>query len=102
MVVALAEKRLLIGGGWVELGDCLDVRSRFSDEGIGRVAKAGARETCQALDAAEAAMREPIPGHKRAEIPVKVAGAAGRRHEEVARVISDEAGKPMKAARGEA
>src|SRR3954451_4630259 len=102
MVAALVEKRLLIGGEWVETGEWLDVRSPFSGELVGRVAKAGARETRQALDAAEAAMREPIPAHKRAEILVKVAGALGRRHEEVARVISDEAGKPMKAARVEA
>jgi len=33
---------------------------------------------------------------------VRVAGALGRRHDEVARLISDEAGKPMKAARVEA
>src|SRR3954466_446569 len=102
MVAALAEKRLLIGGEWVETGEWLDVRSPFSGEVVGRVAKAGARETGEDLDAAEGAMREPIPAHKRAEILVKVAGALGRRHEEVARVISDEAGKPMKAARVEA
>src|SRR5439155_1307407 len=63
---------------------------------------AGAREACKAVDAAEKAMREPLPAHKRAEILVKVAAALGRRHDEVARLISDEAGKPMKAARVEA
>src|SRR4051812_24034583 len=47
-------------------------------------------------------MREPLPAHKRAEILVKAAAALGRRHEEAARLISDEAGKPMKAARVEA
>src|SRR5689334_24508540 len=47
-------------------------------------------------------MRDPLPAHKRAEILVRVAGALGRRHDEVARLISDEAGKPMKAARVEA
>jgi acyl-CoA reductase-like NAD-dependent aldehyde dehydrogenase len=47
-------------------------------------------------------MREPLPAHKRAEILVRVAGFLGRRHDEVARTISDEAGKPMKAARVEA
>jgi acyl-CoA reductase-like NAD-dependent aldehyde dehydrogenase len=47
-------------------------------------------------------MEEPLPAHKRAEILVRVAGALGRRHDEVARLISDEAGKPMKAARIEA
>ena len=29
-------------------------------------------------------MGEPLPAHKRAEILVRVAGALGRRHEEVA------------------
>jgi acyl-CoA reductase-like NAD-dependent aldehyde dehydrogenase len=47
-------------------------------------------------------MQEPLPAHKRAEILVRVAGALGRRHDEVARLISDEAGKPLKAARVEA
>src|SRR6476646_2135336 len=47
-------------------------------------------------------MQNPLPAHKRAEILVRVAAGLGRRHEEVARVISDEAGKPLKAARVEA
>ena len=47
-------------------------------------------------------MREPLPAHKRAEILVRVAGQLGRRHDEVARQISAEAGKPLKAARVEA
>jgi acyl-CoA reductase-like NAD-dependent aldehyde dehydrogenase len=66
------------------------------------VAKAGAGETRRAIDAAENAMAEPLPAHKRAEILVRVAGYLGKRHNEVARTISDEAGKPMKAARVEA
>jgi len=102
VVAALTEKRLLIGGEWIETGEWIDVRSPYSGDVVGRVAKAGAREACQAVDAAEKAMREPLPAHKRAEILVKVAGALGRRHDEVARLISDEAGKPMKAARVEA
>jgi acyl-CoA reductase-like NAD-dependent aldehyde dehydrogenase len=102
VVAALTEKRLLIGGEWIETGEWIDVRSPYSGDVVGRVAKAGAREACQAVDAAEKAMREPLPAHKRAEILVKVAAALGRRHDEVARLISDEAGKPMKAARVEA
>jgi acyl-CoA reductase-like NAD-dependent aldehyde dehydrogenase len=102
MVAALTEKRLLIGGEWVATGEWIEVRSPFSGDLVGRVAKAGADETCQAVDAAEKAMRDPLPAHKRAEILVRVAAALGRRHDEVARQISDEAGKPMKAARVEA
>jgi len=96
------ERKLFVAGEWVESGDWLEVRSPYSGEVVGRVAKAGAAETKRAIDAAEAAMREPLPAHKRAEILVRVAGALGRRHDEVARLISDEAGKPMKAARVEA
>jgi acyl-CoA reductase-like NAD-dependent aldehyde dehydrogenase len=102
VVATIAEKRLLIDGDWVETGDWVDVRSPYSGDVVGRVAKAGAAETRTAIDAAERAMREPLPAHKRAEILVRVAGALGRRHDEVARLISDEAGKPLKAARVEA
>src|SRR5215207_2079119 len=96
------ERRLLLGGEWVETGDWVEVRSPYSGELVGRVAKAGKAEARRAVDAAEAAMREPLPAHKRAEILVRVAGGLGRRHEDAAQTISAEAGKPLKAARVEA
>ncbi len=102
MAVTASEKKLLIGGEWVETGDWVEVRSPYSGELVGRVAKAGAAEARRAVDAAEAAMREPLPAHKRAEILVRVAGFLGRRNDEVARTISAEAGKPLKAAKVEA
>jgi len=97
-----AEKRLLIGGEWLETGDWVEVRSPYSGEVVGRVAKAGSAEAKRAVDAAEMAMREPLPAHKRAEILVRVAGQLGRRHAEAAQTIAAEAGKPLKAARVEA
>jgi acyl-CoA reductase-like NAD-dependent aldehyde dehydrogenase len=102
MAATATERKLLIGGEWVETGDWLDVRSPYSRDVVGRVARGGAEETRRAIDAAERALAEPLPAHKRAEILVKVAGLIGRRHEEVARTISDEAGKPIKTARVEA
>jgi acyl-CoA reductase-like NAD-dependent aldehyde dehydrogenase len=102
MATTATERHLLIDGDWVETGDWLDVRSPYSGEVVGQVAKAGRAETRRAVDAAEAAMREPLPAHKRAEILVRVAGYLGRRQDEVARTICAEAGKPMKAARVEA
>jgi acyl-CoA reductase-like NAD-dependent aldehyde dehydrogenase len=102
MAVTASEKKLLIGGDWIETGDWLEVRSPYSGDVVGRVAKAGTAEARRAVDAAEAAMREPLPAHKRAEILVRVAGALGRRHEDAAQTISVEAGKPLKAARIEA
>jgi acyl-CoA reductase-like NAD-dependent aldehyde dehydrogenase len=102
VAVTVTEKPLLVGGEWIETGDWLEVRSPYSGDVVARVARAGADEARRAIDAAERAMDEPLPAHKRAEILSRVAGYLGRRHDEVARTISDEAGKPMKAARLEA
>jgi len=102
MAATATERKLFVGGEWIETGDWVEVRSPYSGDVVGRVAKAGAGETRNAIDAAESAMQEPLPAHKRAEILVRVAGALGRRHEEAARLISEEAGKPLKAARVEA
>ena len=102
MATTASERKVYVAGEWIETGDWLEVHSPFTGEVVGRVAKAGAAETTRAIDAAERALQEPLPAHKRAEILVKVAGLLGRRHEEVARVISDEAGKPITAARTEA
>jgi len=102
MAATATERKLLIGGEWVETGEWVEIASPYSGETVGRVPKAGAAEARRAIDAAEEAMRQPLPAHKRAEILVRVAGFLGKRHDEVARTISDEAGKPMKAARVEA
>jgi acyl-CoA reductase-like NAD-dependent aldehyde dehydrogenase len=102
MATTATERPLFIDGEWVETGDWIEVRSPYSGEVVGRVARGGADETRRALDAADSALQSPLPAHKRAEILVKVAGLIGRRHEEVARTISEEAGKPIKTARVEA
>jgi acyl-CoA reductase-like NAD-dependent aldehyde dehydrogenase len=102
MAATATERKLLIDGEWIETGGWIEVRSPYSGEVVGRVPKAGADETQQAIDAAERAMADPLPAHKRAEVLSRVAGYLGRRHEEVARTISEEAGKPIKAARVEA
>src|SRR6266516_2940288 len=102
MAATATERKVFVGGEWIETGEWLDVRSPYSGDVVGRVVKAGADEARRAIDAAERAMQDPLPAHKRAEILVRVAGALGRRHEEAARLISNEAGKPLKAARVEA
>jgi acyl-CoA reductase-like NAD-dependent aldehyde dehydrogenase len=102
MAATASEKKLLLGGEWIETGAWVEVRSPYSGEPVGRVARAGAAEARRAVEAAVSAMREPLPAHKRAEILVRVAGALGKRQEEAAQTISAEAGKPLKAARVEA
>src|SRR5438445_962647 len=82
--------------------EAVEVRSPYTGEVVGQVPKSGAEDARRTIDAAARALESPLPAHKRAEILVKTAGLIGRRHEEVARTISEEAGKPIKTARVEA
>jgi acyl-CoA reductase-like NAD-dependent aldehyde dehydrogenase len=93
---------LLIGGERVETGEWTEVRSPFSGEVVGRIAKGGADEARRALDAAAGALREPLPTHDRARILDATARLLEERQEEAAQLISAEAGKPLKQARVEA
>src|SRR5919197_5776488 len=74
MAATIVDRPLYVDGEWVETGKWIEVRSPYSGEVVGRVAKAGAAETRRAIDAAERAMAEPLPAHKRAEIPLPGAG----------------------------
>ena len=101
MAATATERMLLLDGAWVETGEWVDVASPYDGSLVARVAKGGAREARAAVDAAEQAMRDPLPAHKRAEILVRVAGSLGKRADDAARQIAAEAGKPLKAARVE-
>lgn len=101
MAATVLERGLYLDGEWVETGAWNDVCSPYDGSVVARVARGGADETRRAVDAAARAMEEPLPAHKRAEILVRVAGALGRRADEAARLISAEAGKPLKQARVE-
>src|ERR687892_84760 len=102
MAVTIQERKLLLDGEWIETGEWQEVRSPYSGEPIARVPQAGAEETRRAIDAAERAMADPLPAHRRAEILDRTADLVAERREEIAATISAEAGKPMKAARVEA
>jgi acyl-CoA reductase-like NAD-dependent aldehyde dehydrogenase len=96
------ERKLPIGGEWVETGEWLEVRSPYDGSLVGRVAKGGSAEAKHAVEAAQRAMGEPLPAHERAAILDRTAHLIEARAEEIARTICAEAGKPMKAARIEA
>jgi acyl-CoA reductase-like NAD-dependent aldehyde dehydrogenase len=102
MAVTVRERKLLLDGEWIETGEWHEVRSPYSGEPVARVPEASAEHARRAIDAAERAMQEPLPAHRRAEILDGVAALLRERHDEVAATISAEAGKPMKAARVEA
>jgi acyl-CoA reductase-like NAD-dependent aldehyde dehydrogenase len=101
MATTAVERRLLIDGEWVETGEWIEVLSPYDGSLVGRVAKGGTAETRRAVDAAERAMQTPLPAHERASILDRVAHLLVERADEAARTISNEAGKPMKAARVE-
>jgi acyl-CoA reductase-like NAD-dependent aldehyde dehydrogenase len=102
MATAVTERRLLLAGEWIESGEWIEVRSPYDGSLVGRVPAVGADETRRAIDAAERAMREPLPAYERAAILDRVASLVEAHAEEIARTICAEAGKPMKAARVEA
>jgi len=93
------ERKLFIGGQWIDTGEWLEVASPYDGSLVGRVAKGGAAEARAAVDAAERAMAEPLPAHERAAILDRTARLIEERGDEIARTISGEAGKPLKAAR---
>ena len=103
MAATATERKLFVAGEWVETGDWIDVRSPYSGDVVGRVAKAGADETRRALDAAErgdarAAAGAQARGDPRARSPASSAGATTRSRGR----SPTRPGKPMKAARVEA
>ena len=102
MATTVVERKLLVGGEWVETGEWMEVLSPYDGVLVGRVPKADGRETRAALDAAEKAMQNPIPAHERAAVLDRVAALLAEQADAAARSISSEAGKPMKAARVEA
>jgi acyl-CoA reductase-like NAD-dependent aldehyde dehydrogenase len=102
MTTVGSDHQLLIGGASVETGEWTEVRSPYSGDVVGRIAKGGATEARHALDAAARAMQEPLPAHERARILDATARLLEERQEEAAQIISAEAGKPLKAARVEA
>jgi acyl-CoA reductase-like NAD-dependent aldehyde dehydrogenase len=102
MATTVSDHLLPIGGERIETGSWLEVHSPYSGEVVGRVASGGAAEARRALDAADDALRRPLPAHERARLLDAIAALLAARSEEAARTISREAGKPMKAARVEA
>ena len=95
-------ERIYLAGEWVETGETLEVRSPYDGGLVATVARAGADEARRAIDAAENAMREPLPPWRRADILERISQLVRERGDDLARTICAEAGKPLKAARVEA
>ncbi len=87
--------RILIDGEWEETGETIDVTSPYDGSVVARMAFGGGEHARRAIDAAERAMRSPLPAHRRAAILDRVAELIRERRDEFASTIAHEAGKPI-------
>ncbi len=101
-VESTAVERLYLAGEWIHTDESFAVRSPYSGEVVAHVARAGKDETRRAIDAAQRAMREPLPPWRRADILERISVLLRENADELAKTICAEAGKPLKAARAEA
>jgi acyl-CoA reductase-like NAD-dependent aldehyde dehydrogenase len=92
-------QNLYIDGDWVEGIDTFPVTDPWTGGTVGTAARASSAQVADAI--AAAARATTLPLHKRASILRSVATDIEDRREEFARVIRQEAGKPITAARQE-
>ncbi len=95
------EQLLYIDGEWVPGVATREVRDRWTNEVIGRVAVGGADDARAAVDAAERAMKRGLSIPERSRVLASVAAIITERSVDFARAITAETGKPITAARGE-
>ncbi len=97
------EYGVLIHGEWITTGDAIEIRSPYDESLVAVVHRAGPKEIERALATAEQAFEitRRLPSWKRSEVLEKVSQGIQARHEEFARAIALEAGKPIRTARAE-
>ncbi len=100
---ALGDFGCYLAGEWKKTGNGVDVRSPFDGSLVAVVHRAGKAEVASAIDIAVEAFRgtRKLPAWKRAEILERTSAGIEERHEELARTIALEAGKPINTARAE-
>ncbi len=99
----MQDYRLFIGGKWVDGGDQLEVKNKYSQETLGVIPQASRDDVEAAVGAAEktAPTMARMPAHQRAAILSRTAQLLSERYEDFARTIAAEAGKALKFSRGE-
>ncbi|WP_078412602.1 aldehyde dehydrogenase family protein [Priestia abyssalis] len=97
------KKKLFINGEWVEGKEYKSIASPYSGEVIGEVPVATKEEVLQAIQAAYDARSKmaKLPAHERSNILEKLAQLLEEHKEEAARIIAEEAAKPLVFARAE-
>lgn len=102
-VTPVSAQGFLVDGKWIEEGDSLEVRAPYDGSVIAQVFQ-GRREHAEAAIAAAVkafGTTRRLPAFERQRVLRRVAENIAERKEEFARTLSQEAGKPIKAARTE-
>ena len=93
--------RLRIGGELVATDDVLDVTNPYDGSLVGRVHRGEESHLDDAIAAAQEAMADPLPTHRRAAILDEAARLLAGDQERFTRTIAAEAAKPWSTAAGE-
>jgi acyl-CoA reductase-like NAD-dependent aldehyde dehydrogenase len=96
------QRPVRIGDQAITTDDHLEVASPYDGHLIARVPRCGPEHVERAVAAAKAALADPMPPWKRAEILDAAAAAMARHRDLLARTIAEEAAKPIRTARVEA
>lgn len=99
----MGEYGVLLAGKWIKTGEAIEVHSPYDDALVAVVHLAGEKEIEGSIAAAVSAfeMTKKMPSWQREEILNKISQGIADRHEELARTIALEAGKPIRTARAE-
>jgi aldehyde dehydrogenase (NAD+) len=97
-------KRFLVAGEWRDSSETFEVKSPFDGKVVARVASPSAADIESAIAGAAATFDEArkLPIHARAAALMHISEGLADRQDEVARLISEEGGKPLKWAQVEA
>lgn len=97
----MLRQQLYIAGSWRDGVRVMEVRSPWDDALVGTFAVASVDDVSDAIASAHDALRRGLAPHLRAGVLDRLVEVIGRRAEEFSEVLSEEAGKPITAARGE-
>lgn len=95
--------RFLINGKWKTSEEMIEVRNPYNGEIVGTVYRPSAQDVEDAIQFSVKAFEDTkkLPSYRRSEILRKAASEIERRKEELAKILCQESGKPIKSARGE-
>ena len=102
-IAEVATHGFLVDGKWIEDGEVVEVKAPYDGTVVGRVFQGSRQHAEAAIGAAVKAFgtTRRLPAFERQRVLRRVAEGIAKRKEEFSRILCQEAGKPIKAARTE-